>query len=148
MIQPLFQLLLKRLLIYFPIHQLLCYMIIILPHKKKFLHISFQRSGSVSFFLLYLFQTVPHTRGLSLIRAGSASRGIRNGRRIITPPVRFLYHHLFQRGLSVNRVIGFLPPFLHLREFPRYLLPARPRRSPQIQNLQGRYRPLHSASAS
>ena len=53
----------------------------------------------LSFRLSFGFQfsdTVPHTRGLPLVRAGSASRGIRNRRRIITPPVRFLYHHLFK----------------------------------------------------
>ena len=47
-------------------------------------------------FLLYLFQTVAHTRELPFVRTGSASRGMGNGRRIVTPPARSLYHHLFK----------------------------------------------------
>lgn len=52
--------------------------------------------GLLRHYYRYLFQTVAHTRELPFVRTGSASRGMGNGRRIVTPPARSLYHHLFK----------------------------------------------------
>ena len=49
---------------------------------RKYIFLSFRLS-----FCFNLSNAIPNTRGLSLVRAGSASRGIRNRRSIITPPL-------------------------------------------------------------
>ena len=67
---------------------------------EQLYHIPYRKYIFLSFGLSFIFQfshTVPHTRGLPLVRAARATWGRKLRRGFFTfAIVRFLYHHLFK----------------------------------------------------
>ena len=81
-----------------------------------------ESTSFLSFGLSFIFQfshTVPHTRGLPLVRAARATWGRKLRRGFFTfAIVRFLYHHLFKGIVGKQGHKGFFLRFFLFGNFP------------------------------